>query len=64
VLILYIAGGQELHGFAFTLLIGIVCGAYSTIYVAAPLLLFFSHGRRPSQRAVPTRAVAAQPSGT
>jgi SecD/SecF fusion protein len=64
VLILYVAGGQELHGFAFTLLIGIICGAYSTIYIAAPLLLWFSGGHKLPKASTPARAVAAQPTGT
>ncbi len=35
---LFVAGGDTLKDFAFALLIGIVAGAYSSIFVAAPLL--------------------------
>jgi len=38
VLALFIAGGDTLKDFAFALLIGITSGAYSSIFVAAPLL--------------------------
>jgi preprotein translocase subunit SecF len=32
-------GGPTIHGFAFAMIIGILTGTYSSIYVAAPLLL-------------------------
>jgi SecD/SecF fusion protein len=35
---LFVAGGATLKDFAFALLIGIIAGAYSSIFVAAPLL--------------------------
>ncbi len=38
VLVLYVFGGQGVHGFSFALLIGVVVGTYSSIAVAAPLL--------------------------
>jgi SecD/SecF fusion protein len=43
VLILYIFGGQAMHGFAFALFIGVLTGTYSSIYVAAPILLWLLH---------------------
>ena len=39
VLILYIFGGPGVHGFAFAMLIGIGVGTYSSIAIAAPILL-------------------------
>ncbi len=39
-LILYIAGGQAIHAFAFTMLIGLISGTYSSVYIAAPILLW------------------------
>ena len=38
VLILYIGGGQGIHAFAFSLLIGVLVGTYSSIFVASPIL--------------------------
>ncbi len=38
--ILYIAGGQAIHAFAFTMLIGLISGTYSSVYIAAPCLLW------------------------
>ena len=36
-------GGEAIHGFAFALLIGVTTGTYSSIYVAAPILLWLIH---------------------
>ncbi|MCF7888264.1 MAG: protein translocase subunit SecD [Candidatus Omnitrophica bacterium] len=41
VLSIYLLGGKALAGFSFTLLIGIIAGTYSSIYIASPLVLFF-----------------------
>jgi len=43
VFILYIFGGQAVHGFAFALIIGVLTGTYSSIYVSAPILLWLLH---------------------
>ncbi len=40
VVILYFFGGDGIHGFAFCMLIGVIVGTYSTIYIASPLLLW------------------------
>ena len=42
VVILYFFGGDGIHGFAFAFLIGVVAGTYSTVYIAAPVLLWLS----------------------
>lgn len=39
ILILFIFGGEVTRGFAFAMLIGIVTGTYSSIFVAAPVLI-------------------------
>ena len=38
VLSLYIFGGSVIHDFAFALLVGVVVGTYSSIFVASPLM--------------------------
>ncbi|MDX1946283.1 MAG: protein translocase subunit SecD [Pirellulaceae bacterium] len=40
VTILYFLGGEGIHAFAFALLIGVISGSYSTVFIAAPLLLW------------------------
>ena len=46
VISLFIYGGEVLNSFAFTLLVGFICGIYSTIFIASPLVLAF--GRKKS----------------
>ena len=38
---LFLFGGEIIHAFAFTLLVGIIVGTYSSIFVASPILLAF-----------------------
>jgi len=40
VLVLYLFGGEILKGFSFTLLVGVVVGTYSSIFIASPLLMW------------------------
>lgn len=39
VVILYMFGGEGLHGFSFCLVVGLISGTYSTIYIASPVLI-------------------------
>jgi len=43
VLILFFFGGPVIHDFAFTLIVGLVSGTYSTVYVASPVVLLWHH---------------------
>lgn len=57
---LYIFGGQILHGFSLAMLIGIVIGTYSSIYVAGALAILFGlerHHLMPTEK----RAVDSMP---
>ncbi|MBU0744626.1 MAG: protein translocase subunit SecF [Gammaproteobacteria bacterium] len=52
---LFIFGGQVLHGFSLAMMIGIVIGTYSSIYIAGSLALIFGLDRRhlmPSEKKV------------
>ena len=40
ILLLYIFGGEGIHGFAFSLFVGIIVGTFSSIYIASPILLW------------------------
>ena len=40
VVILYFGGGDGIHGFAYCLVLGVVVGTYSSIFVASPTLLW------------------------
>ncbi|HUR12344.1 MAG TPA: protein translocase subunit SecF, partial [Flavitalea sp.] len=45
ILILFLVGGEVTKGFAFAMLIGIVTGSYSSIFVAAPILVDFAKNK-------------------
>jgi len=42
---LFFLGGDVLHDFSFSLLIGVIVGTYSSIFVASPLLVIWRGGR-------------------
>jgi preprotein translocase subunit SecF len=58
VLSLYIFGGEVLRGFAFTMLVGIISGTYSTIFIASSIAIILSTRRRPAAAAA---AAAGKP---
>lgn len=61
VLSLYLFGGEVLHGFSFALVVGILIGTYSSIAVAAPMLVAYQEWRTKSGKAaqLPTRKARA-----
>lgn len=46
VLILYAMGGAGIHGFAFAMLVGVIAGTYSSVFIAAPILLWMAKSER------------------
>ena len=46
VIALYLFGGEVLKGFAFTMLVGIISGTYSTVFIAASIAIMLQ-GRKP-----------------
>ena len=59
VLALFLFGGEVLHGFAFTMLVGIVTGTYSSVFIAAAIVLIWQ-GKKP-MKAMPVPAAATAP---
>jgi SecD/SecF fusion protein len=47
VIVLYVMGGEGIHGFAFCLTVGVLVGTYSTIYIASPVMLWLSNRNQP-----------------
>lgn len=43
VLALFLFGGEVLHGFAFTMLVGIISGTYSTVFIAAAIAIILGN---------------------
>jgi SecD/SecF fusion protein len=58
---LYIFGGGVINDFAFTFLIGIITGTYSSIYIASAIVLWWHKGERPN---IGASAVTIQNSGS
>ena len=61
---LFLFGGQVLNGFSLALVIGIIIGTYSSIFIASPILVFWHDVA--AGKAGPTRAAAVEvrPAGT
>ena len=51
---LYIFGGGAINDFAFTFLVGIITGTYSSIYIASALVLWWHKGQRPKMSSTVT----------
>ena len=63
VLALYIFGGEVLRGFAFTMIVGVISGTYSTIFIAASIAVVITQGRTARQaRFAATAPATAQKS--
>ena len=56
-LVLYIFGGQGIHGFAYSMIVGCLAGVYSTVFIATPIVLWMM--KRPA--AAPARSSASPP---
>ena len=63
VLALFFFGGEVIHDFAFALLVGIIVGTYSTIFIASPLLVYW-HATQAGQSVFRFRLSSARPSRT
>ena len=56
-LALFFFGGEVLHGFAFTMVVGIITGTYSSVFIAAAIVSFW-------RGSAPTRAAAHAPASS
>ena len=46
ILILFLVGGEVTRGFAFAMLVGVITGIYSSVFVAAPILLDLGRSKK------------------
>lgn len=63
VVVLYVMGGEGLHGFAFALVVGFLAGTYSSVFIATPILIdWIGVDDEPVavDKKQPTKAVAAR----
>ena len=59
-LALFLFGGEVLRGFAFTMVVGIITGTYSTVFIAAAIVSFWrGRGRTRLQDTAPATAAAS-----
>lgn len=54
---LFLFGGESIKMFSLAMVIGLIFGAYSSIFIASPLWLFFKYKQKPNGKAVkPSKA--------
>jgi len=63
ILILFLVGGEVTRGFAFAMLIGVITGTYSSVFVAAPILVDLAR-KKPLGKADTVVEVKQKPSPT
>jgi preprotein translocase subunit SecF len=60
VVALFLFGGPVLHGFSFALVVGIIIGTYSSVFIASPIVLFWhDFADKRKRRMSPSSAGAA-----
>jgi len=59
-LALFFFGGEVLHGFAFTMVVGIITGTYSSVFIAAAIVSYW-RGSAPTRAAAHAPVAAAAP---
>jgi preprotein translocase subunit SecF len=64
VLALFLFGGPVLHGFSLALVIGIIIGTYSSVFVASPIVLFWHDWADARKKTAPVVAAAAKPAAS
>ena len=61
VIALFLFGGPVLHGFSFALVVGIMVGTYSSVFVASPIVLFWHNWADGRKRTAPVPLAAPKP---
>jgi preprotein translocase subunit SecF len=57
---LFVFGGEVLRGFAFTMIVGVITGTYSSVFIAAAIVTFW-RGQGPTKAAAHAPATTAAP---
>ena len=58
---LFLFGGPVLHGFSFALVVGIIVGTYSSVFIASPIVLFWHDFAGQRKKRAGPRRVAPPP---
>jgi preprotein translocase subunit SecF len=64
VVAIYVFGGEVLRGFAFTMIVGLITGTYSSIYIAAAIVTFWPKGSGGARIAAQAPAAGASRQAT
>lgn len=59
--VLFIWGGEVLRGFAFTMLVGVITGSYSSIFISSGISYDIIESRKKKGKAIPIETSAARP---
>lgn len=59
IIALLIFGGDVVRGFSFTLLVGVIVGTFSTLFIASPILVEFTHFKRRREKATMEKRTSA-----
>ena len=63
VLALFLFGGEVIHGFSFALVVGVIIGTYSSIFIASPIVVFFQQRAGRSSAGDKPKAYARETAG-
>ena len=63
-LALFFFGGEVLHGFAFTMVVGIITGTYSSVFIAAAIISFWRGSTARAAAHAPATVAAPAPHHT
>lgn len=61
ILTIFLVGGEVTRGFAFAMLIGVITGVYSSMFVAAPMLINLGRGKKEEVKATTLTKKGAKP---
>jgi preprotein translocase subunit SecF len=61
VVALFLFGGEVLHGFAFTMIVGVITGTYSSVFIAAAIVTFWHKGAARAKAVVTAPPAPASP---
>jgi preprotein translocase subunit SecF len=61
VVALYLFGGEVLEGFAFTMMVGIISGTYSTVFIASSIAIMLQRSKTTRGQSTKGSATATQP---
>jgi len=61
VVALFLFGGEVLHGFAFTMIVGVITGTYSSVFIAAAIVTFWHRGAARAKAVVTAPPAPASP---